>query len=533
MNIQSISELTALTALYPNACKTFNARLNTDSNATTDFNEIAKAINSNYTINNILDNQNFNVLSCQDFFVEASYETTNNVYKSLKFNLGDALSRIAKTLALIAIKNLNALTKDKADEYYVPYSGNIGPNKKPVTGLWIQQTGSAGNTTALSVDGPVFVCNASKQKLLEINPNNSIGSSTITINGGTFNASSTSQSNFSKLTATAITASTNAEIRQLSADKLSANELSLGRKSETSWLVTLNDTKDTLTVAGTINATDGNFTTLTAANLTANVLSAGLKSENKYNLAVNDSNVNAGPLVAASLNCAGAIDCNSTISCKGNLSSTGQICCESNINGNGYISCTDNLCSQGTISCKTKFETAGFIFANTNISCNGSISCKNDLTCGKSISVYTNLSCNGVISGHSTLTCEGNLCCKGILSARELNAGIKDGKINLLVPDSGTIKIKELSTQKTECLTNLKVGSTGAYNLDVPATGTITINKLAATDLSAGIGTDFTVVKASSSENKLKLSKLEVTEANGLSASNGIAHLTAEAACWS
>jgi len=73
------------------------------------------------------------------------------------------------------------------------------------------------------------------------------------------------------------------------------------------------------------------------------------------------------------------------------------------------------------------------------------------------------------------------------------------------------------------------------WNLDVPNSGTIAINSLAATNLTAGIKTGaagFNVLVAGSTENKLTLNALNVTATNGLTAA-GISELTAKAACWS
>ncbi len=531
MNIQSISELNALSDKYE-AIRSLSAVLSTDTSAIHDFNEIAPAICTDTDVSNILNKVAFDVLSCKDFYVEASYQSGNS-YQSLKFNLGDALSRLAKSLALIAIKNLNALTKERADDLYVPFSGNIGSDKA-VSGLWIQQTGAADNTTALSVDGPVFVCNASKQKLLEINPNNSISSSTITINGGTFNASSTS-SNFSKLTATEIKAT-----NEISTATLKANSLYAGLSNNT-WNFTQQANNITCSIAGCLTANTGNFVNLTATNLTANTAYAGKNSDDKYTLTANGTGVTTSALTAASLACNGNINStgfihsNASISCAGTLSSTTALCTGGGFNCAGAIECGGNIHADESISC------AGTLSSTTALCTGGGFNCAGAIECGGNIHTIESISCAKNLSS-TALTVGGNISCSGTLTvSTALKAGFStpeggSEQINLYVPNSGEIKIAQLSSTTIKCKDHLYAGhDSTTWNLDVPNSGTIAINSLAATNLTAGIKTGaagFNVLVAGSTENKLTLNALNVTATNGLTAA-GISELTAKAACWS
>jgi len=77
MNIQSISELNALSDKYE-AIRSLSAVLSTDTSAIHDFNEIAPAICTDTDVSNILNKVAFDVLSCKDFYVEASYQSGNS-----------------------------------------------------------------------------------------------------------------------------------------------------------------------------------------------------------------------------------------------------------------------------------------------------------------------------------------------------------------------------------------------------------------------------------------------------------------------
>lgn len=150
MNINSISELSPVVEEIISASN--KAQLTAVAQEYYRANDISGSSLSN------LAELGFNTLSCGDMNVEVSITEAGKL-QSKKFNLGKALNDISKTLAWIAYLNSAGITKDEADELYVPYSGNIGENKKSISGLHIVPPNNNENT-ALSVEKNAVFSNA-------------------------------------------------------------------------------------------------------------------------------------------------------------------------------------------------------------------------------------------------------------------------------------------------------------------------------------------------------------------------------------
>lgn len=164
MNINSISELPALEASILSA------------SSQQQLTSVSKAYNDAHTISggNDLSNLNelgFKSLSCKSMSVEVSYMSENGKLSSCKFDLGKALNNISETLAWIAYLNSSGLTREVADDLYVPYTGNIGEGKKAVSGLHIVSPDSSTTTaaTSLSVVGQASFSNSNNELMFEVN----------------------------------------------------------------------------------------------------------------------------------------------------------------------------------------------------------------------------------------------------------------------------------------------------------------------------------------------------------------------------
>ncbi len=163
MNINSISELPALEASILSA------------SSQQQLTSVSKAYNDAHTIVGGKDLSNLNELgfkslSCKSMSVEVSYMSENGKLSSCKFDLGKALNNISETLAWIAYLNSSGLTRDVADELYVPYTGNIGEGKKAVSGLYVvSPDSSTGVATSLSVVGQASFSNSDNDLMFEVN----------------------------------------------------------------------------------------------------------------------------------------------------------------------------------------------------------------------------------------------------------------------------------------------------------------------------------------------------------------------------
>lgn len=164
MNINSISELPALAASILSA------------SSQQQLTSVSKAYNDAHTIVGGKDLSNLNELgfkslSCKSMSVEVSYMSENGKLSSCKFDLGKALNNISETLAWIAYLNSSGLTREVADDLYVPYTGNMGEGKKAVSGLHIVSPDSSTTTaaTSLSVVGQASFSNSNNELMFEVN----------------------------------------------------------------------------------------------------------------------------------------------------------------------------------------------------------------------------------------------------------------------------------------------------------------------------------------------------------------------------
>lgn len=90
----------------------------------------------------------FQMLSC----AKNSYIEVATQNKSYKLDLNKILDNINKTMAYVAWLQSSGITKEEAEELFVPYTGNMHAGGKAVTGLYIATPDTG---TALKVDGPV------------------------------------------------------------------------------------------------------------------------------------------------------------------------------------------------------------------------------------------------------------------------------------------------------------------------------------------------------------------------------------------
>ena len=88
----------------------------------------------------------FQMLSC----AKNSYIEVATQNKSYKLDLNKILDNINKTMAYVAWLQSSGITKEEAEELFVPYTGNMHAGGKAVTGLYIATPDTG---TALKVDG--------------------------------------------------------------------------------------------------------------------------------------------------------------------------------------------------------------------------------------------------------------------------------------------------------------------------------------------------------------------------------------------
>ena len=277
MNINSISELPNIASISPAAITSlYSSPGDSDDTIRANFKPIAEQLlGTGSEISDMNSNLNFDGLSCSDMFVEVSYGKSNGL-SSLKFNLGEALTKLAKTVAWVASLNMNALTESRANKLYVPYSGNLGEDDFWISGLKIMPPADVAENTfaALSIDGGVYVGTANtgnSNTVFQVRPNLDIPTIEI-LNNAKFVATGNTACEINNLTAT------NCDSTKLSATNLSVNNLRAGRYSNTSWNVRLDSTNiqngqcDTAILNVTKMATtSSDITSLRADNLCASL----------------------------------------------------------------------------------------------------------------------------------------------------------------------------------------------------------------------------------------------------------------------
>lgn len=214
------------------------------------------------------------LLSCpQNTYIEVS-QLSNGNKVSRKFDFSLFLEKLNRTLAWVVDNQLNALTKEDADKYYVPMSGTS--QAKPMTGP-LHISGDGNTDVLLSVhNGNIQFVNQTNAAAFEVNAKNS--SNSIEATTATFTNLTATNSNISSLTANNLTVNIKANIKNLIVDE----------KTETQILSATNLTADNLTANITANidnlnvvetttttnltATDSNISSLTATGITADTL---------------------------------------------------------------------------------------------------------------------------------------------------------------------------------------------------------------------------------------------------------------------
>ena len=478
MNINSISELSNISAttVVPAAVRTLSAA-STDNKGVysedivkDNFKGIATALlGSQAQVSSLNSGLNFNTLSCDSMFVEVSHKDGSN-YKSYKFDLGQALTDIAKTLAWVAALNMNALTEARAREIFFPYSGNMSDNAPAVSGIKLT-THNNGNTdlNALSIMYGSVTVSRGNNIYFKVTPNVAASAPQVQLYNVLLTGNAGTTVDVHNLTANTAKITNN-----ISATNLSANSLKAGLYNSTMWNMQQGNNNDGLSVIKlTADTSENNI-------LRANSLCAGLTSDNYI------------------------------LSAEKNLSTLSVI----SLYSKGKITAKTDITADGTITGKNIYATADLtgntIIAGEDITAAGDITTDNGTIAGKALKATHTLSAGIDPNNNVNL----NVQRTGTITINSLNAGtLHAGGTNygLLQANSGADSI----TINNVYVTSLLSGGT-----------------LKGDSLFGGkLGESFTL-NVPASNDTITIGKLNVNGNNGLTAA-GVSHLTAQAALWS
>ena len=214
----------------------------------------------------------FDMLSCaENSYIEVATKNT-----SYKLDLNKILDNINKTMAYVAWLQSSGITREEAEELFVPYTGNMHTGGKAVSGLYIA---TSDNGTALCVNGPVSFQDQTGRNIA------------FSTNSASCFATYLSATNLSSksISSTALT-SISISGTNLTASNLTASGCLYAGQNGPDYKLTA--TKDNVTI-----------TDLTATSLTAGNLCAGTNG-NEYKLTANSTTMKITNLTADNLSSA-------------------------------------------------------------------------------------------------------------------------------------------------------------------------------------------------------------------------------------